>query len=455
MVVYFLVVLAFLCGTLVALRLRRDQISVIFILIVTVYLLLGPFLNSFNMTGNKLTTYYIYHPLIIILFYMPFLGFMAVRGNIGGNFSAPKRIVRDRFVLPIIFPIFLLLLLVVFWNTVLEGGLLFRRIGHEALFQTTTNIPKLWLYLYRLTVESSFFIVMILSSVTKVFCGTTKNYGLYRFTLVCFVLSFSFYFAINSRMQFLILILVLMLNVTGLASNGGFRKIVVLFVSMVSIIISLTLFRELFLEGNDRLNDGSFMALLSSTVLLVAARSDILEIFYYLDSVGYDPLSINLIGIKQSIYFPISFLIDREYYDYTKATLQTSSSVAAVNEIAGSDFVDFPKTYVVDALLAFGALILPLVAVIYAGIISMITKTLRRSKIFGARWLLLVFMIPILLQFEKELMTPIIAFLKWSPILVISIVLCRKIKAVTRIAVNQSSNGSRLQVSPANFRLNK
>jgi len=183
----------------------------------------------------------------------------------------------------------------------------------------------------------------------------------------------------------------------------------------------MTLLREFYFEGNDRLDDTSLASVFLTTLNLIAARVDILEVLYQLDKVSFDPLSNNLTGLKQSIYFPLSFFIDPAYYENTKATLQTSSAVAVVNDITGGSFIDFPKTYVIDTILTFGMLGLPFLAVIYGGCINKITNLLASVRRFGFKWLCLIFLIPILLQFEKELMSPFLYLLKWSPMLLISI----------------------------------
>jgi len=196
---------------------------------------------------------------------------------------------------------------------------------------------------------------------------------------------------------------------------------------LLVVLIAVTLLRELVFEENGRLNVVGIISTLGSTIQMLAARVDILTIFYEIEltSSGYSPLSPNLTGYIQSLYFLVSFFVDPDHYAAVKQSLQTSSSVIVVSEITKtSGIVDFPKSIVVDAVLAFGGLGLIGLALSYSSIIRYIISRSSGARVFGLSWFFALFLIPIMLQFEKEVLGLLFALIKWSPMLVL-FVLCK------------------------------
>lgn len=418
-VAYLLIILALVSSIFVVFRLRREPLAYVFILIVMLYVLIGPYLNSFSKTSAEMNIYYLYQSLVLLLFYIPFCWFMVLAVNARTK-SYGGQPVYKAVKLSVVLPCILLLLLCYFWMTVLDYNLLFRRLGHNGLYEASAAVPKLQLYIYRMTVESSFFVVLVLKS-TMVFCDDkTKYIKFYRLVNALYIVSFIVYFGINSRMQLLIFFLMFGISYIVLTGSKTEKKggHIILWVPLL--LITATLLRELFFEDNARLEINGMLSTLGNVIFMIAARVDILTIFYELEASGYSPLSVNLNGYMQSIYFMFSFFFDPEYYDSVKQSLQTSSSVITVIDITGSAAtIDFPKSFVVDTILTFGCLGLLFLAGVYSSVIKYVIAEMTIARAFKFSWFFAAFMIPILLQFEKELLGTFFAIIKWSPVLLL------------------------------------
>jgi len=418
-VAYFLIILALVSSIFVLFRLRREPLAYIFILIVMLYVLIGPYLNSFSKTSAEMNIYYLYQSVVLLLFYIPFCWFMVLALNARTK-SYEVQPVYKKVTLSVLLPCILLLLLCYFWMTVLDHNLLFRRLGHNALYEASAAVPQLQLYIYRMTVESSFFIVLILKSI-MVFCDhKTKYVKFYRLVYILYIVSFIIYFGINSRMQLLILFLMFGISHIILTGSKTEKKKIRMIFWVPILLVAATLIRELVFEDNARLETNTMLATIGNVILMIAARVDILTIFYDLEASGYSPLSVNLTGYMQSIYFMFSFFFDPEYYDSVKQSLQTSSSVLTVIDITGSaGTIDFPKSLIVDTILTFGCLGLLFLAGVYSSAIKYVISQMSIARAFKFSWFFAAFLIPILLQFEKELLGIFFSIAKWSPVLLL------------------------------------
>lgn len=394
----------------------------LFFLIAFSYLIICPSLNALSIQTQDFPTYLFYESIIIVAFFIPFLGFLLI-GKVSSYAMAPDStpdIVVNR--LSPFIPLVLLLLICVFWYVVLSYGLVFRRLGHEGLQNASSSVPALFLYLYRITTEISFFTVIFLQYAIRNSNPDTRYRNLYKCLLTIFLVSFSLYFIINSRMQFLLL--VLLASFLTKAPRFKTKKIFTArsAVVMVFLVILMTLLRELLLEDSSSIQMGSFFTEFISVGQLIVQRLDVLTIFYELDNSNYNPLAPHLSGLYNTYEFYVSFIMDYDNYQAMKASLLTSSSVIVINEVLGSGFVDFPKSLVVDGILIFGVLGLPLIAAFYAWLLWVLQSKLTHSDVTKIPFILALYFIPLLFQFEKELLSPFISALKWSPVLLLFLV---------------------------------
>lgn len=292
--------------------------------------------------------------------------------------------------------------------------------GHEALAQATSQLNVYQKIIYRLITESSFFVVLSLRAIISSSNSKTKNIYLYKVVLILFATVFLLYFLLNSRMQF-VLFLVFLLFPLKLSSKQNFSKFIGYGFLILLVLLFLTLFREITLEASGRVIETSFLSQIQSSISIIGKRLNILEIFYTIHHYGYDPLSLNMAGFYQAIYFPISALIDPQYYEITKLNLTTSSSVVVVNEITGGGFVDFPKTIIIEIMLSFGALSLLALALMYSKLTASLTSEFYKSPYLSIKWYIAAYLITIFFQFEKEFFSMFISSIKWSVILIIFI----------------------------------
>lgn len=408
--------LSVLLTAITLLKLKNKYFLSFIVLIVFAYTAVGPLISFFDLESANQKIYFIYQPIILALFYIPFLLFLLF-------FNKPYEIKSNETFyrrLPILLPIIIFCFLVVFIYVVVENNLLFRRIGHEALAQATSQLNVYQKIIYRLITESSFFVVLSFRAILLSSNSKTKNIYLYKVVFLLFASIFLLYFLLNSRMQF-VLFLVFLLFPLKLSSNQNFSKFIGYGFLILLVLLFLTLFREISLEASGRVIESSFLSQIQSAISIIGKRLNILEIFYTIHHYGYDPLSLNMSGFYQVIYFPISAFIDPQYYEITKLNLTTSSSVVVANEITGGGFVDFPKTIIIEVMLSFGALSLFALALIYSKLTASLTAAFYKSPYLSIKWYLAAYLITIFFQFEKEFFSMFFSTIKWSIILIIFI----------------------------------
>jgi len=317
-------------------------------------------------------------------------------------------------------PAALLILLAGFWVVAIGYDLFFRRLGHDALQRASAEVPALLLYLYRGAVETAFFVVVFLWTLLRSVSARSRHYGLYRLSLAGYLTTFVLFFGANSRMQFVLLLLCLICTQPGLATFVLQRVRLPRFLLLLALLVfGLTLLRELVLEDNARVDASDLPDLLTTAGWLIAARLDALAILYRLNEVGFNPFGFELSGIAHVLNFYWSFFFDPAAYDAIKESLITSPSVAIVNRMAPVDEVDFPKAMILDMFLSFGVLGLLMTAGMLGGVLIWVQ---RRVAVFGGftpTYMVAIYALPMLLEFEKEFIGLFFAFAKWTPALLL------------------------------------
>jgi len=319
-----------------------------------------------------------------------------------------------------VLPIFLFGLLSIFWFVALNYELFFRRVGHEALQRNSADVPGLFLYIYRATVETSFFVIVFLLTTLRLVRKDAVGYLRYRNLLVAYLVSFFVFFAANSRMQFVLLLLTLICTQPTVA-NFVFRRIKLFRLALLlgALVLGLTLTRELYAEHNERIVTDDIGQLLSTAGWLIAARLDAVSILNRLQDVGFDPWGFDFGGVAHVLNFYASFVVDPAAYAAIKESLVTSPSVEIVNRLLKVDEIDFPKAMILDTFLSFGVSGLVLSAAFLGWAISAIQRQLRSARGFRFGFLLALFLLPMLLEFEKEFLGFFFSALKWAPFLLL------------------------------------
>lgn len=385
-------------------------------LIVVSYLNVFPFINYLLSEVDGSSPFVLVQWTVIALFEIPLLLLMIFwRGHCIERVSAvdAKQDMQLSWLLPMLLAFFLAL----FWYVSFKYGLFFRRITHESLQDASRKTPGILLYAYRATVDSSFFVISLLGVIVARVRETARYFTLYKLLLVSYLLSFSLFFIINSRMQFGLLIIVLAITMLGVSEkNINFKKAAIWLLLLLMLIVGLTMLREFVLERNGRVNSDSWAVLLLSLIKMISARLDSLSILYELSALGEFPIGFNLYGYARLLDFYWSFFFDPSKFSAIKESLVTSPSVAITNIILGQNMVDYPKSMVLDLFLSFGLLGLPLAAVFLYGFIHYVQERILYFKNFNFGYLLAIYLLPFILEFEKEFAGMIFSALKWSPV---------------------------------------
>jgi len=388
----------------------------IYALIVTCYLNLFPAIDYLFSNSEGMSNFAYFQVIIFGFFQLPLLYFAHVSFHRIAHVSTPFMRLQTR--LSANLPIILGILLLVFWFSVVKYDIFFRRLGHDALARYSAEVPFLLLYLYRCVVETAFFVIMFLWTTLRCALPSSRNYRLYQTALAGYLFTFVIFFAANSRMQFVILILCLICTQPSLAVLV-FRQGMKFSLLLLLLVFGLTIFREFYLEANERLDFESIADLLLAVGGLIASRLDSVVVLYQLQDVGFNVLGFQLSGILHVLNFYGSFAFDPASYEAIKATLVTSPSVEIINRLTSSTAIDFPKSMILDVFLSFGIWGLLLVATILGISLGKLQRQLVLFRRFTPAFLIALYVLPMLLEFEKEFIGFVFSLIKWLPILLL------------------------------------
>lgn len=396
---------------------RGAPLVQVYALIVASYLNVFPALDYVFSGGQGMAGFARFQWLIILFFELPLLALMRFwLAQRRPEPSPPRAVARLSPWLPLVFA----LLLAGFWLVSLRYDLFFRRLGHDALQRNTAEVPELLLYVYRGAVETAFFAVTFLWTTLRSVASSSRHYRLYQASLAGYLLTFLLFFGANSRMQFVMLLLCLVCTQPQIADLLLRRIRLMRFAALLALLVfGLTLLRELVLEDNERVETADLADLLTTAGWLIAARLDSVVILYRLNDLGFDPFGFQWSGLLHVIDFYVSFFTDPAKYAAIKESLVTSPSVEIVNRLLSSSEVDFPKSMILDMFLSFGVLGLLLTAGLLGGLLAWVQHRLASFRGFTPGYVVCLYMLPMLLEFEKEFIGFFFAFMKWVPMLLL------------------------------------
>jgi hypothetical protein len=417
---------------------RGAPVLQIHALIAASYLNIFPALDYLFSAGLGMSGFARFQLLVGLFFQIPLLLVMhrwAPRISMASTTPAPSRAPAR---LSPWLPAALAVLLAGFWVVAIEYDLFFRRLGHDALQRASAEVPAILLYVYRGAVETAFFVIVFLWTLLRSVTARSRHYRLYRLSLLGYVVTFMLFFAANSRMQFVLLLLCLICTQPRLAHLILRRFRVLRFVLLLAVLVfGLTLLRELVLEENERIDASDLPELLMTAGWLIAARLDALAILYRLDEIGFNPFGFDLSGIAHVLTFYWSFFLDPALYNAIKESLITSPSVAIVNRILPTDEIDFPKAMILDMFLSFGVLGLLATAAMLGGALVWVQRRVAAFRTFTPGYMVAIYSLPMLLEFEKEFIGLFFAFMKWIPALLLVYLLRPRFAARTQRAPQQ------------------
>lgn len=390
--------------------LNRFPLLQIFVIIVSAYTIFFPMLD-FMSSPYPFTRTFLYHQIVFGVFFLAPLVFFISRGAV--TLAGKATTVSPPVELNHYTPIILIASLALFTASSILYNLYFVRIGYGDFLLTTGSTPTVLLFHYRMMAETSFFVIIYLIAAVRAGKGDAyRKY--YMLALGLYVLTFGPFFLINSRMQFLLLlILVLVSNYEKGRIN--FPRLIAVVVSVVTLAIALTLLREFIIEDNGRLDASSSASLIRETVWLISGRLNSLTMIDTAGETGYNIFAPNLYGFWFVIKFNLSPIFDPAFYAYIKSIEQTSPSVYIMNTILLRNDVDFPKSMAVETVLMLGALGLPALAYVISRVMIWIQRKLRYDDISSVGFVLALYFLPLVYQFEKEFSGFLLSALKWSP----------------------------------------
>ncbi len=396
---------------------RSQPVLQIHTLIVTSYLTVFPALDFLFSEGGGMDGFGELQLLLIIFFQVPLMLFSH---HVAGPPTRRPEPMAHSMRLHAGLPVVLGILLLNFWFVALNYDLFFRRLGHEGLQRNAAEVPTLLLYGYRGAVETAFFVIAFLWTTLRRAAPETHHYRRYKWALAGYLLTFILFFAANSRMQFVLLLLCLICTQPVIARFVLKPSNLLTFgLGLMLLVLGLTLFREFLLEHNDRITSDDLPALIMAAGWLIASRLDSVVILHSLREMGFDPWGFDLSGVVHVLMFYISFFADSEAYNAVKESLVTSPSVLIVNRLLSASEVDFPKSMILDMFLSFGALGLLLTACLLGLAVGQIQRSIASSHNFQLPFLAALYMLPMLLEFEKEFIGLFFSMLKWAPALVL------------------------------------
>ncbi len=385
--------------------------------IVVSYLNLFPSFDQL-LTLQPATTFLQTQLLVILFFELPLFFLLATRDGKTTPPSFQYSMQGERLRAGV--PLLLLALLALFWIIAIRYEQFFVRLGYDAFIDNPNLVPGFLLYPYRLVVESSYFIILYLIFCLHLSSKTAPLRSAYKITLALYLCTFIAFFFINSRMQFLLLLLCLyfvrpsfaaprlrLLKITAIASIG------------VALVLVLTLVREFYIESNNRLDPGDSLNLLHAVSSLVAGRLNSLVMLNRAMEEGYNPFGTQFSGLEHFWNMYFSFIADQKQYEIIRASEITSPSVEIVNRLLNESHVDFPKSMILDIQLIFGALGLPVLAFFLSTGVRYAQRSINASRVVTRPLLVSLFVTPLLLQFEKESLGLISFLFKWSPLLLL------------------------------------
>ena len=395
-------------------RHREKPVLQIYSLIVVSYLNIFPALDFYFSTDLATNGFTQYQYIVVICFELPMF-YVASHAAKDENVTV-RPMLHTR--LDPYLPVVLLGVLISFWYVSFRFDLFFRRLGHEGLLRNTAEVPGMLLYLYRAAVETSFFVITFLGVTLR--CTQVKcRYLLrYKLVLVGYLITFAVFFLVNSRMQFVLLLLCLLCTQPTWARLLLRRLNLMRFgLLLATLIVGLTVLRELYLEDNERVDGADLLELLPSIIWLITSRLDSMAVLYRLHEAGFDPFGFELSGLFHVLNFYISFFIDPAAYEQVKSSLVTSPTVEIVNRLLSTNEVDFPKSMILDMFLSFGIAGLAVAAILLGSLVGRIQRRLSNFRLFSLPFMLSLYSLPMFLEFEKEFIGLAFAFLKWTPML--------------------------------------
>jgi hypothetical protein len=409
-------------------KLQKDFFLLVFLFQITIYIFVAPNIYSMNIEEDRVNTYSTIQLLCFLFYVLPLLStyyFLSFKKE--NTFevkkyesSLSKLTITKNYKLIFLLLLCFLILSLTFVYVALNYNLLFRRIGHEALYDMTSDVPRLLYYPYKIFSELGLFII-ILIYIIKINCKQNLIYFLSKLSLIVYIITYGGFVLINNRLQTLILIF----TIFGFNLIVRNKKKIFTRNTLIIILISIYLLKVIVNVRNNFVdNDGNIKVV------------EVINPFYQTQLDENDPLSNRLNGIDLiSIYYPKMFykgftyfdpwihsvkiffgsILNTDYYIYCKTNMITNARSIIVKKYLDMSIIDYNQCQLTDVFAVMGPFSLFFVSIFTAYLFSIIINGFYYSKnIF--KILIFILMIPFVLEFEKDFMNLAIGWLKYLPI---------------------------------------
>ncbi len=390
----------------------RDYYLILFLFIFYLYIHLFPQMYIFNGHRNDALKYLYIQLQIFLFFELPLLFFY--KQFVGGKYNSRKlgvEIVANTFRINIFLTV-LVGLNFVFLFVAINYALFFRRIGHEALMILSLQVPKLQFIIYRLFEETAVFLTLILHILIRF---SEKKRRKVIFVFFFFFFTLLIYQLINSRMQLLVTIFSHTILVISFKREFNVKKLIRIGLLSIVGVLTVMIFRNIIVLEDADFNsvksaiedENSLNNRLNGIMLISDISSDISNKgFMYGEA---------WIPSFQVMYY---YLFDEKKAVEIKENLNTTAKVNIIKFYKGKNIADMPSSLVTDLYPNFGIMGLFFGALLIAFLLFKVCSGLIAPKgLFN--YLLAIYLIPLLIQVEKEYLSLLFMIIKYSSILFI------------------------------------
>jgi hypothetical protein len=297
-----------------------------------------------------------------------------------------------------------------FIDVSLNYNLFFRRIGHQALMNHSLDVPMFKLMFYRLFEDTGIFISLIFSILLKKMNKNNKKlYIISYFIFYIYICTLLSYQLINSRMQILLfLISHLILNIMYY-KKFSYKKIFYLSVLGFLLVFSVLFFRSWVVLGSN----ANFQTTMEELSKEKSSNSRLngIHILAKVDAADKD----FMIGVawEKPIMVMVYSIIDREEAIKIKMNLETNAKVNIMRYYLSLDIPDIPSSVLTDVYPNFSFIGIFMAAIFISFLIFNISKNLYMPN-NTFKFYLALYMLPLIIQVEKEFISLVIMIIKYS-----------------------------------------
>jgi len=421
----YTLILLFLFGSK-RLRLSRDFFFTLFIAQAFIYLHIAPNFYAEAINEKRQVVYFVVQLFALLFYELPLI--VLYRFFYVKAMYKPLNSVTDIKVNSGKFKTTVILVVAAIWafafiSIALQYQMLFRRIGHEALYESTMNMPTWAFVVYRMFIDTGVFISCVLLVLYyKVQDKYVKVIAL--FSLIIYVGVYGAYVLINNRLQTIIYITTLF-GVGVYFKNRAtksikFKRVILFALLAIYLVKIVSNIRADFLVNQGNVNVVS-----------------VFNPFYKNIGDDPDPMKNRLNGIDMvALYMPempekgllyfepwthdikvlFGSFVNSEYAQKSKANLATNARSVILNSYLNWDVVDYYQCQLSDVFATFGPIALLFASLLVCLYFAFITKVFHNPK--NTFYLLFSFLIlPYMLEFEKDFVNFLLGWVRVLPIL--------------------------------------